>query len=97
MVTERAFVSNAVRGMLISLGFGLIVLVAATNNIIVAVLSLLSIAGIVVSVMGVMSIADWELGVAESITIVVVIGKIYNHHPIIIVFLIFFYYFRVKY
>lgn len=60
--------------MLISLAFAFVVLLLTTHNVIISFYSVLVIGGIVVSVIGVMEMIGWELGVAESITIVILIG-----------------------
>lgn len=60
--------------MLVSLAFALIVLLLSTHNVIVSLYSVFCITGIVVSVVTVMELSGWELGVAESITIVILIG-----------------------
>lgn len=61
-------------GMLVSLAFALLVLIISTQNIIVSIFSVISIAGIVASVVSVMELSGWEMGIAESITIVILIG-----------------------
>lgn len=60
--------------MFISLGFAFIVLLLTTLNIVVTIYSIISIACIVLSVVAVMFFCGWELGVIESITIVILIG-----------------------
>lgn len=74
MKSEKEFVRNAVQGMVIALAFALVVLVLSTHNIIISFYSVLSITGIVVSVVSVMYLSGWQMGVAESITVVILIG-----------------------
>lgn len=57
--TEKAFVSNAVRGMIISGVLAFTVLVLSTFNIVVASYAMLGIAGIIVSVVSLMSFQNW--------------------------------------
>lgn len=45
-----------------------------THNIVIAAYSVLTIIGIVLSVIAVMEMAGWELGITESIAIVILIG-----------------------
>lgn len=56
------------------MAFAFLVLILTTHNIITATFSILSICGIVVSVISIMEMAGWELGVAESVAIVILIG-----------------------
>jgi predicted RND superfamily exporter protein len=74
MITEKEFVSNAVRGMGFAIIFAFLVLLISTHNIIMAFYAIFIIAGIVVSVCSIMEFSSWELGVAESISIVILIG-----------------------
>jgi predicted RND superfamily exporter protein len=74
MITERAFVTSAFQGMTIAAIFALIVLVIATKNIIQATVSLLCVGVVIVSVFAVMKLLGWEIGIAESINIVILIG-----------------------
>mmetsp|Transcript_19326 Transcript_19326/g.1710 ORF Transcript_19326/g.1710 Transcript_19326/m.1710 type:complete len:86 (-) Transcript_19326:445-702(-) len=60
--------------MTISLAFACVVLLFSTHNIIISIYSIISISGIVVSVIAIMELSGWELGIAESITIVILIG-----------------------
>lgn len=54
MVSQKAFVTNAIQGMFVSLAFAFLVLILSTQNIIISIYSILSIAGIVTSVVAVM-------------------------------------------
>lgn len=74
MVTEKALVDNAIQGVLISLAFAFVVLVCTTYNIILAIYSVISIGSIVVSVIAIIEMIGWELGVSESVAIVILIG-----------------------
>lgn len=74
MPTEKAFVSNAVEGILISIGFSFIVLLLTSHNVITSLFSMLSIVGVICSVITVIVLAGWELGISESIALVIVIG-----------------------
>lgn len=59
MPSQRAFLTNAVQGMMIAISFSFLVLLVATRNIFIAVYAIIAIAGIVVSVTAVMAIAGW--------------------------------------
>ena len=74
MVSERAMLRGAVQGILISITFAFIVLLISTMNILIALYSIFSITAIVVSVVCMMELAGWQLGVAESIAVVILIG-----------------------
>jgi len=74
MISERAFIRNALVGMAISISVALVVLVVSTRNVFVGGLATLTIAGIVATVLGLMQVLGWELGITESISSVIVIG-----------------------
>ena len=57
--TEKAFVSNAVRGMLISGILSFTVLALSTCNLVIATYAMLGISGIIVSVVAVMVFLGW--------------------------------------
>lgn len=59
MPTERAFVSNAIDGILISIAFSFIVLIITSMNILTSFYALLSIFGVIVSVILVIVANDW--------------------------------------
>lgn len=72
--SEKAFVSNAVRGMMISGLLSFLVLLLSTCNAVVSFYAILGIGGVIVSVVAVMNFLAWEFGVAESIAVVMLIG-----------------------
>jgi len=74
MESEKAFQQNAMQGVVISVSFAFIVLMLATLNIVVSILSIASIAFTVCSVVTVMQLSGWELGVSESVATVIIIG-----------------------
>lgn len=74
MVSERAFLRSAATGMTAAVGFSFVVLLLATCNIILSVLAIISVAIVIVSVVAIMVFQGWELGVSESIAIVIMIG-----------------------
>jgi len=61
-------------GMGIALTFSFIVLLIATKNIILSTLSILCVTMVIGSVVCIMVLKGWQLGVSESISIVVIIG-----------------------
>lgn len=67
MITEKTFVSNAVQGLVLSIIFASVVLFFATRNILVTFYSVLMITCVISSVMGVIELIGWKLGVAESL------------------------------
>jgi len=74
MPTELAFVSSAFSGMAIAsvLCFG--ILLMAIQNVIQAIIALGCVAVVITSVLSIESMLGWELGVSESISMVVLIG-----------------------
>jgi predicted RND superfamily exporter protein len=74
MVSEKAFLSSAFQGMAISGGFAFGILLLATGNIIQAIVSLICVAVVIISVLAIMQLQGWEIGVSESIAMVILIG-----------------------
>ncbi len=72
--SEKAFVSNAVLGMLMSGLLAFLVMVLSTFNVVVSVYAMIAIAGIIVSVVAIIGLQEWEFGVTESISVVILIG-----------------------
>lgn len=67
MMTEKLFVSNAIQGLILSLVFASVVLLIATHNVVVTLFSVFMIACIISSVMCVIQLIGWKLGIAESL------------------------------
>jgi hypothetical protein len=75
MRTEQGLLTGMFTGLQICFPVAFLVLLSATKNVILSVYSVISIASIVVCVLGfVQNTMGWELGVAESIAAVIVIG-----------------------
>lgn len=74
--TSDALISGAISGLLLVFVLAFVVLNVASGNVMISVIAVLTIAGIVATVMGIgiRGIMDWDLGTAESITIVILIG-----------------------
>ena len=72
--TQKAFVSGAISGTLMSIAFAFVVLLFSTLNAVTATFAILSISCIVVSVIAMMEVVGWYLGAIESIAIVISIG-----------------------
>lgn len=56
------------------MAFAFVVLVLTSHNLIISFYSVLCIGGIVISVVAIIEIVGWELGVSESVAIVILIG-----------------------
>jgi len=74
MPTEQAFVNNARNGIISSIGLAFVILLVATRNVLQSVISIFSVIIIVISVIACMHWRDMQLGVSESIGIVILIG-----------------------
>lgn len=74
MASEKAFVSSAMSGIGIAMIFSFLILLLATKNIILAVLSILCVSVVIISVLAIMVLKEWSLGVSESISVVILIG-----------------------
>ena len=74
--TSDALISGAISGLLLVFVLAFVVLNVASGNVIISIIAVMTIAGIVSTVMGVgiRAMMGWDLGTAESITIVILIG-----------------------
>ena len=74
MITEKELLRGALNGMAMALTFALFTLIVCTQNMIIALLSVVIIAFIIISVIAIMELKGWEFGIAESISCVIIIG-----------------------
>ena len=74
LVTQRELVTGAIQGILISIFFSFIVILASTLNIISSVYSIICITCIILSVVGTIQMLGWSIGVTEAIAVVIIVG-----------------------
>merc|ERR1712167_129235 len=74
MHTQTVFVSSAITGMITGTLLAFVVALLATQQILVAFASMLTIVGILASVLGSMVALGWELGTIESICLTILAG-----------------------
>lgn len=74
MHTQTVFVSSAVTGMISGSVLAFVVVLLATQQILVAFASFLTILGVLTSVLGSMVALGWELGTIESICLTILAG-----------------------
>jgi len=74
MQSEVAFMDSAKQGSLIALIFCFIILLASTQNIILALATVFSVSVVIVSVVAIIVFRGWEYGISESISTVIIIG-----------------------
>jgi predicted RND superfamily exporter protein len=74
MHTQTVFVSSALTGMITGTVLAFVVVLFATQQILVAFASVLTILGVLVSVLGSMVALGWELGTIESICLTILAG-----------------------
>lgn len=74
MESERAFLKSATSGIITAICFAFIILLFATGNLLLSILAILCVAIVILSVVAIMVINGWELGVSESIAVVIMIG-----------------------
>lgn len=74
MPTEKAFVTSVLSGIFIAMSFAFMILLVSTRNFIQSVLSITCVIIIVTSVVAIMELKGWQLGVSESISVVILIG-----------------------
>ena len=72
--SEKAFISSAFKGMAIASIICFVILLMATGNIIQALISLICVALVIVSVLSIEYALGWEIGVSESLSMVILIG-----------------------
>jgi multidrug efflux pump subunit AcrB len=70
----QILVQNAFQGIAIGLCLSLIVLIVATTNVYVGLLATIIIAMITSSVLGIITLIGWKLGVLESLNLTLVVG-----------------------
>ena len=73
-LTPRASLFQAVLGILCAIGLAYVVLVVATNNLIVASAAVLTIFAVVACVLGIMVLVGWQLGMTESVCLTILAG-----------------------
>ena len=71
---EIGLVNTMKNGLKLSIGFALIALLIATQNIIQAFIASLTIALIIINVMAIVAYKNWPLGSSESVGVVVCVG-----------------------
>merc|ERR1711959_506218 len=74
MHTQTVFVSSAVAGVITGAALAFVVVLLATQQILVAFASVFTIVGILTSVLGSMVALGWELGTIESICLTILAG-----------------------
>jgi len=72
--TESGIIESAIRGVAIAGPCALGCLIISTQNWIVSIFAISSIACIVVTELAFMKLMGWELGIAESIAVIIMIG-----------------------
>lgn len=74
MIMELQLVNTMKSGLWMSIVFALVVLIFSTQNVIIAILSSITIALIIVNVVALIPINQWQLGSGESVSVVCCIG-----------------------
>jgi predicted RND superfamily exporter protein len=74
MPSEIAFYNSAISGIFLSMFFAFLILCIATRNLTQSVISIFCVCTIVVSVVAIMQMKGWQLGTAESVSVVMLIG-----------------------
>eukprot|EP01108_Squamamoeba_japonica_P006665 TRINITY_DN543_c0_g2_i2.p3 TRINITY_DN543_c0_g2~~TRINITY_DN543_c0_g2_i2.p3 ORF type:complete len:192 (+),score=107.32 TRINITY_DN543_c0_g2_i2:127-702(+) len=74
IVMDRTLQTTAVQGVFLSLLLASLILLLATHNWIITLMSVVSIGGIVCAFLGFIVTIGWTLGIIESIAITVLVG-----------------------
>eukprot|EP00173_Palmaria_palmata_P004034 Plantae.Rhodophyta-Palmaria_palmata.ctg4690.p1 GENE.Plantae.Rhodophyta-Palmaria_palmata.ctg4690~~Plantae.Rhodophyta-Palmaria_palmata.ctg4690.p1 ORF type:complete len:334 (+),score=40.91 Plantae.Rhodophyta-Palmaria_palmata.ctg4690:598-1599(+) len=73
-VTSKILFDNAFRGIGVMISVAFVVLSITTANVALALLATVAIGGITCNLLGVMSVAGYEVGITESITLIIAVG-----------------------
>lgn len=71
---ERALYDGALSGIAVSVSLAFIILLLATLNLRIALFAILSVSLICCDVVGLMVALGWQMGISESISMVIIIG-----------------------
>lgn len=74
MMTQKALVDNMFLGIGVVLAVALVALTVSTGNWIVSLLALVCVAGILTNLLALLFLLGWELGITESIGVVIAVG-----------------------
>lgn len=74
MMTEKAFKSNAIQGICISLVFSFLVIYAYTKDFVQSALAIFCVGYIILTLICIMVLKKWEMGISESVAVVLLIG-----------------------
>ena len=74
MILQETYVRMAITGVLIGLGIALLVLLVATQNLVIGLLSTFTIFAALCSVVGSIVLMGWQLGSAESLSMMILTG-----------------------
>ncbi|KAJ3424454.1 sterol-sensing domain [Anaeramoeba flamelloides] len=74
MLTEEVLLNVAITTVAVSLAIAYIIILVSTDNLIISLLAIISIGGIVVTIIGMMVSLGWQLGVIESVSMTIIVG-----------------------
>ena len=74
ITTEQSFINSAIQGIEFSIIASFVILLISTQNIIISLLCMMSVAMVILSVVYIIVTIGWEFGVSESLCIVFIIG-----------------------
>jgi len=74
--TQKAFIQSAISGVFTVFAIALVVLNIATGNVVISALAIFTVASVVTTVLGICirGMRDWDLGIAESLISIILIG-----------------------
>jgi hypothetical protein len=71
---SQSLYQNGMQGFIFSLIFAFVILFGMTLNIIVTIFSVISIAGILVSILALIGMMGWPMGISESLAMIIFVG-----------------------
>ena len=74
LVAQSEFVRSALQGIGIAMPIAFLVLIISTRNWIVAIFATIDIVGIMACVLALIDLYEWQFGISESISVVIIIG-----------------------
>lgn len=74
MTMEKSFFDSAKQGVTMSMLFAFFMMLLATCSFIVSLIAILCIASIIITELAMMEMLGWQLGVTESVAVVILVG-----------------------
>lgn len=74
MPTQKSIQEDSINGVIIAAAFCFIILLFSSQNVVITILGILCLFSIFVSLLALMKVLDWKLGLTEILLLVVIMG-----------------------